>query len=377
MKLALKLTAGLFAIVSLSMGQSFKLETQGNISSIGVRGGAYWPFLFQNPIDEAGKQKIADGLKNKNRLGSEYFFDGLFRLSSSNQPWFLHLASHSQLATTFNRETAELILFGNAPYAGQTVALSPIEWISYNYLSIGLQKQVGNIRLGLDLLLPSQYHRWSVNNSSLFTAEDGSYLDLTMDLEYSRSDTNQTDGLSLNGWGAAFNLHGEQGPWEFEADELGIMIFNGNSLIMEKQGTYRYEGGRIDDFQNPENLAFFESADSVIQEFKNFTGQKSHSVLTGALRLKYHWDNYHIQLAYRLNAFYLPQLSLQRHWENSKTTFWVEAGAGGYALAFVGAGMQWNWNSNHFAIFTKHLQALPIPMRTNGVSLGIKFFKDL
>ena len=69
MKLALKLTAGLFAIVSLSMGQSFKLETQGNISSIGVRGGAYWPFLFQNPIDEDGKQKIADGLKKQKPSG--------------------------------------------------------------------------------------------------------------------------------------------------------------------------------------------------------------------------------------------------------------------------------------------------------------------
>ncbi len=207
-------------------------------------------YLQEAFLDEATKDALISALGDDNRLQAGFLAaaagdwqQGDWRIGLSyryGQSFFYRLN---------NPQSLSLILKGNAQFAGQTVSDQDLGLRSYRRSEVGLAvaRRWGAWQLGLRLrgILGHQFEQVEGLRYSLFTAQDGAYLDL------SGSYQREVAPSGTPGWGLGLDLGAiyqvnEQLRFQLAAqDLLGFQRWNGYTY--EVTFDERYEGVAVQD----------------------------------------------------------------------------------------------------------------------------------
>ncbi|MFT5969892.1 MAG: hypothetical protein ACI8ZO_000389 [Flavobacteriales bacterium] len=380
MNLRYTITALLFSLSLATFGQKYALEFEGDIISTGIKGNLILPLMLNKNIDEEAKKKISDGLVDRNKFGSNLNFN--FRYQFNNDYGFV-ISSQSKFVGEISKPALDLLLYGNSKYAGELLFLAPTALKLFSFTELGVFKYFGDYWLGASLLLGNNFQEITLNKGEFFTAEDGSYMSLGLDFEHRKSDTSRMGFGAINGIGAALSFGYRSDNLKIEVNNLGFISWNSKSLAVVKKGTYYYDGFAVSDPRNLEEVFLSESADSVVEEFSNFSKEAYLQNIIGTINVR--WDKnaqWSFVGRYDFSKYNLPELtawySIGKNGSKGKSYFSPSLTIGGYGLYGFGVA-----HTNTFSkgmkleIATRHLQAIVLPKKTNGISLYIKISKTI
>ncbi len=207
------------------------------------------------------KDVVSKNLSRRNSFGGEFSasitigqnLDTIFGLLSGNS--FIRLSHRAHINSKFEKDLFEIYFRGNKNYAGQTAELGPLNLKSYTYqqFTYGIEryhqrKQKSIIwSASISLNIGQKYTAFDSPGTSLYTAPDGSFLDLDMHLNIKTNDSSQSKPGSFNGYG--FSGSGmliikdeNQNAWSFSADNLGYIHWTKESADVPVDTTFRFEG---------------------------------------------------------------------------------------------------------------------------------------
>lgn len=199
--------------------------------------------------------------------------------------------SYQQLFTSaFNKDLYNLIAFGNKNYAGKEANLSQslFQYFDYGTLSVGLFKVFEDENTLTKAIFDLNMHAFKdiqyifIPNASLYTADDGSYINLKLRGKYQAKNNNlnfDVPGISFN---AGISLYNKQTHTQFLffVKQLGVAFLNKNSYHASLDTMVRYDGIQIDNIiSNPQYNSGILSNDSISALYNKYLDTSS-SVLS-------------------------------------------------------------------------------------------------
>ena len=172
----------------------------------------------------------------------------------------------------FTQDLFNLAFYGNAGFAGTTADISATKGLLYDYrqLRFGAQQKFSGksgtweVGLGASVLLAKNGSAIKVNEGTIFTEENGEFIDAVYDFEYMQSDTGNKGTLQVDGFGAAADLllvyEPAQGKsrWTFHANDLGLIFWNKRTNLYKSDSSIHFEGIEVSDFNNDGDAFLFE-----------------------------------------------------------------------------------------------------------------------
>jgi len=329
-----------------------------------------------------GAQKIQP---ENNLFGAGYSFglnamwapDSLF--GTSKYGLMVSLSHHDDLSTRLSGDLFNLIFRGNKSFAGQTANLDQagLRYQRFQQFSIGFfeKKTLSYVQVGL--INGNQFIDMNLNEASLFTEANGEHIDLTGNGALRLSDTANTNGIAMNGIGAAINFEvnipikfsnrpSMPSYIRFGGQQIGATRWNNNTLQYNIDSTYNYSGFLVDDLANLSNVG-----DQVEQFVDSITPASTPGTylltLPGWFYLS--WFSplsdavfYEIQVRTNINTFHMPEGRLRVMYKpDNKLLIGVNANYGGYGMynttasfragvfvsAFVGKNIMINVETDH------------------------------
>jgi len=212
------------------------------------------------------KDDVSKNLFHRNSLGAEFNtnitvaqkLDTLFGSFSGIS--FIRISNKAHIHAKFENDLFEIYFRGNKNYAGEKAELGPFKLKSYTYqqLTYGIERssEKSNNRIiwstALSLNIGQKYSTYESNAASLYTAPDGSFLDVNLDLRLRSSDSSQSKIGSFNGFG--FSGEGiliirdeKQNAWSFSASNLGYIKWTKESAEVPIDSSFRFEGIDVTD----------------------------------------------------------------------------------------------------------------------------------
>ncbi len=237
---------------------SFGLYT--NVSSTGLNTKFVSKFINGGYIEGQLIDDILQNLSGTQTIGTDlrptlfYQHSGKRIFGSDNMHWMLQLGSRGFAEASFPSDFFELIFSGNKNFENRTAQIHPFGFqsIVYHKLQIGLCKQSAGHRFGVLLgpVLGSSYYKSSTDRGSIFTAQDGRYLDLDLKWQLEQSNPDKNHLMSNSGVGIAADLFWK---WNFRehsafilmAEDLGVISWDGDAQLSQIDSSFRFEGVEI------------------------------------------------------------------------------------------------------------------------------------
>lgn len=159
-------------------------------------------------------------------------------------------------SASIDRNTLDLIFYGNKPYEDQTIDFGPSAFQTWYYTSLDYLYDIRldtlqTAEISVGILLGHDHSAYDLENGSLYTAKDGEYLDAVLD--YSIRDQAR-ESLVLNGLGLALGFN-TAWNWDdnkslyVEARDLGIIYWN-KGFILDTDSSFRFTGAGFDNILN-------------------------------------------------------------------------------------------------------------------------------
>ncbi|MGB0430477.1 MAG: hypothetical protein ACPGLV_08380 [Bacteroidia bacterium] len=126
----------------------------------------------------------------------------------TNQKLSVRLSNHSFLNTTLDKDLVGLLAKGNSFYKGKFANVNHSDFLYFTQSGISLsytkpittKKLFIFIKPNIQLNQTSTFYHFSIQNSSLFTEENGEYLDLVYNYEYAIQQSPKAfSGIGING----------------------------------------------------------------------------------------------------------------------------------------------------------------------------------
>ncbi len=242
------------------------------------------------------KDEVSKNLFPGNKFGSDFNagitvaqkLDTLFGLR--NGVSFIRLSNRIHQDAQFEDDLFEIFFRGNKNYAGKTADLGPFhfETFTYQQLTYGVEqtytrkdKQI-TWSASASLNIGQKYNYFDSPGTTLYTAPDGSYLDLDLHLKIRQNDSSQSGLGSFNGFG--FSGSGyviiqdeDLNAWSFSAENLGYINWTKESAEIPIDSTFRFRGIDVSElFDFSDTLKKEISSDSTyIQAFLTERTKKS------------------------------------------------------------------------------------------------------
>lgn len=333
-------------IVTLSYGQLYGVS------------GVNWQHLMElnrtDHISTEQKERWISGLSTSNRFGMMMdvgleFHDPADSAGAYKRDQWFGLNYRTLTFGRFPKAAAEMILFGNKRFAGQTVDLAPLNYSYWSFSEFYFshpwkekENEQGFYRLSF--LLGHQYEHVDADRASIYTEPDGEWIDADLEYTYERSDTNRVEGLAFNGLGLSAGLeHRWQwgGRWELRAvaSDLGVMAWNSGSLQVEVDSTFRFRGLEVENLFDLNDSLLNLEREGLEDKFFRRREMAIYRFLPPQLRLELRrkvestfWTGWGIGLQYRFAAAYLPLVEGWGQWEKGRHGGRLGISAGGYAL---------------------------------------------
>lgn len=352
-------------------------------------------FLKGGYIDDATKATTLDRLKTKNRLGLELNYGATYVHFAKKRKgaligYYLRYNQGLYMAAQYNENAYRLMFYGNAPFAGQTVSISPFRYYLMGQRNLGgglmLGKNKNTFWLGADFVQATSYTDIQATNTNLTTAVDGTTLQLDGQIDFKQSARptyNAGYGFALNGqW---FTDIKDKIFLNFAVDNLGLAFFNANSQNFSRDTTIQFSGINLNDVLEGDS-AWQQIQDSLTdallpsQKNKVFSTVLPFSIKVTASRYFLPQSQLLLSLIlnYRYVPGYIPQAAVQARYKVSK--FFspsLTVMYGGYGGFNTGLGLNFNFGKGYSLSLESLLnEGLIVPKNASGIGFGVRFYKS-
>jgi len=213
----------------------------------------------------------------------------------------------------FNDKLFKLIFAGNKQFAGDSIFIKDnfLSFQGFTQLKGGIVKQIETGRFqhtflgALALNVGTSYNNFKINNATLFTDNEGSYLDTKVDMLLQMVKNNSNSKIKFfNGLGTSADLY-----YNFKCDkgnnftlaltDVGfIKWFEPHASTIQKDTAFVFEGIEIKDILNIEGSTAQLNKDSITEKFNSMKDRSSFiSFLPTTLQLYFfHEFNKRIEL---------------------------------------------------------------------------------
>jgi hypothetical protein len=240
-------------------------------------------FLAGRYIDENMKDRSLKRMKNQNRLGMEMGTEiGFLHKPDSgfgkNWSYSVNLGYRFLFGGTFSRDAYRLGLYGNAPFVDERLDLSGLNarFLGYQYLQMGFVKEFSGktwhkgLGFGIGVANANQFFSLSLPRGSIFTREDGQYLDVDADFSFAQNDASKNRFFYPNGFGLFGNLNFVMTDRKrhliyVKADQFGMMRFNRFSSTRSLDTAFTFSGVNVDNLLNVNGDLINETVDSLTE----------------------------------------------------------------------------------------------------------------
>lgn len=309
-------------------GYSVGIHGRYQLASNAVTSNLIWKAYQGKFLDRNLREAASNRLGNTNGIGVDLDF-GLYARhipdSAKGLGWYVNIADRTQANAKFSTDLFDLVVFGNAMFAGKTADLSGLEanFITYKQYEVGLLKHLtrgnGNkwrIGFGLSLLTGNRNIRLLIDQAELYTDANGEYLDGEVHGEIRSSSINSAQYFDANGLGlsAAFSVayEAEKFGLVLDMDDMGFIRYNQNLKHTDLDSVFRFEGVDVNLFGSEGSFSSI-NLDSVVDGFATkLEGTPYNVVLPGRMRLEgfYKLNEKGLRLyagiQYRIASSYVP-----------------------------------------------------------------------
>ena len=220
-------------------------------------------------IDNDLKTSTQSRLQNSNTIGLEIQAGLEYKLALDSMNLVFSVGQKLQSNNTFSKNLYNLYLFGNQPYAGESLSLATTRAHvqSYRYYAVGLEKQFDDLMLGgkVKLYQGRYFYDVQLERGNFFTAEDGSQITFNPDLElnYMTSPDKFNPGLGID----FFVLKRHKKSMAFiEINDLGFINYQ-NSSTIKVDSSYNFKGVHVENILDVTEQDFDFSRDSIENVF--------------------------------------------------------------------------------------------------------------
>ena len=268
--------------------KSSKLSVNSLLASNSINATMFSDFILRTSFTPKAKEDFFKTSVTRTNLAANLNADVEIKISKKGG---VYAKSTNVLYYSSNSDFAKLALFGNKRYAGEEVKSGKLQFISASTLSIGFSHSLIRndkiklkTRLGFNLV--ENYNNIYADEISLFTQQDGEYIDASANsLSYLKS----TDKLAGVGLDFDFNLsvkRNEKSTWTIDLENLQpTHLLNRTEIQIDT--SFTYEGLDFNPFTQDSLSSFNSQLDSTIETFTKNENQKKFVLLPSNIRLVY------------------------------------------------------------------------------------------
>ena len=286
--------------------------------------------LYDDFLDEQDKKLFFTDVQNSNRsvLNSLFGFNYGYRpenVSATRRTFGIRYNSLD--AVSYSEDLLKLAFYGNAPYAGDTLDLTPAAWWRIKYLqafySWGFDQGNWSYDLSAQVLFGLEEKRFHADRLHWYTHESGEYISLSALAGGSLTDTSSgRNGINGLGLGIGATLTYRSNGWTYTGalEDFGLIRWNKNSCTIDVDTTHTYEGLYINNLFDIQDNFFSEAIDSLGQAY--FPGEKGARIGITPFLLRFqvsrmlkNEDLWRFGVQYRYGIFSLPQIYVAYEWK--------------------------------------------------------------
>ncbi|MBK8954205.1 MAG: hypothetical protein IPM34_01430 [Saprospiraceae bacterium] len=347
-----------------------------DMASDGITSSFFKDYIAGGFITEEQKDECIAAMNTKNRALISYGGNASVKLGwgGSATKLIFEAGYNSFNEVFFHKDVFVLYFKGNKSYEGKSAGLDPflVNRIDYSGFSFGLEKAYSSFRIQLKAGLVSglDYLTVETQNSSLYTAPEGKFVELKMQLESSDLNSASPGIWNTKGMG----VRGEIGiNWQamgildlgFQVRNLGFIDWNDQLRKRNIDTLYQYSGIEIDNLLDTFSITV-KSIKEIESDFvKTKYNQSKRSQLpaewlataglkllndklylnlgVGGIRSDFSQTNYFINSQYRFSEGFATGLLIKKHSYAS----W-DVGAHATVLLTKSIGLQLYWESLTF-----------------------------
>ena len=329
--------------------------------------------------DASHKLHLLEQLEYENHL----FFQQEDALKYINKKGWSIALQHKHLAySSYNKNLAQLALYGNATLTGENLSLAPFNTSYYRYseLAFGFRFHE-DFHLTTSVILGHQFANIQTNTANFYTAENGSYIDYDLSLEVHYTDTTFADIFDNRGLGAAFGLYYEQEKEDFlirlSANDIGFIRWDDDCTNLYIDTTYHFDGITVNNLLNF-NQEILENEIDALEGQINSPVQESYTwkipiLLRGYYEQKIqnnHFNAVSFGAEHRLGIYPTPLLYANLHHEREKSLLSFGYHFGGLERAGIQLSYFVQCKQTEFRLYTRQAN-LFLPEEIYGLHIGI------
>lgn len=308
-----------------SLNQIF-INTKGGFASTSIPQVFMNKFIVPDYINNELKDIASEKTKEKNYLGGSFSFDFNTLFSSKNDSsetsnfYGIGLGTKLETNLRFTDDLFNLIFYGNEQFANQTLNLNKTNFnsLSYSYLEFSLGKSYlnenskSNIWIDLGLIIGHSFSTINFNTASIFTAQNGEYLDVSL-LESSITLSDTSTSSLAKGFGAKIDVfysrQSKNSKFLFSTENIGTIFWRNNeSALLDT--TFRFDGLEIGNIFQLSDSIWDEvpKVDSLISVTKKSNFKSTPIDFSAYFRKDLKLFYFDVLARYRLFANYTPLL---------------------------------------------------------------------
>ena len=295
----------------------------------------------------------------------------------------------------FDKEAFQLVFAGNKQFEEDTININntSFDYTGFNQYQIGINKlysrenKTYTIGLALSLLQSPVNINIKAQNSSIYTAQDGEYLDVKYNMSINQSNQGPPEFFSFKGTGigidASFSYFNVQkNSFRISAIDLGFIKYTKDLNNFSADSNLRFEGIRIDNilnFTRPSILTNFE-ADSLFKILNVRATQKAYTnILPSTFQVSYSHFLLHkkalmtIGVQYRLLPNYIPMIygkfSYQLKYGFIPS---ISASFGGYSYYNLGAEVTKTFRFGSLSLGSTNIMGLFVTKHFTSASIYLR-----
>ena len=277
--------------LQLDSFNGFILNSSYQLGSSSLNTAMFSDYLFSDRFEAKNSQKFKESNSQWSRLSSLNANELRYINNQGENYWELSLDFNNTVYAQMSKPFSQLLLFGNKAFANQTVKSETNNLLDLNYSNLSFKKTaIRNenwlVQWQAGLVFIYGYANYSANELSIFTEEEGNYLDISIvDGRYTEKNAG-LDGLGLNLGISAVRKISDNQKFAVEIKQISpSLLFNKQEYQMDT--AFRFEGINLD-VQDFESDNFNKLLDSLYDDLLRSKGNdKSFVFLPFEINLSY------------------------------------------------------------------------------------------
>ncbi len=362
--------------------QGIKFNGTAFIGSNVLNTSMYSERMFKSTFSNQSKNAFLEGKSSKTSIfsdqsmGASYFNDSISGFFISNQ---------SILAYRSNKDFSELLLFGNAPFRDKKVTSNPTNFIQSSTLALGYSrnsrwKNKINVTSSIAVSYLYDFMEIKADQISIYTADDGSYIDAEFKGVEIADKKNENQGFGLVANIECDYFITPSNTISFSATNINSYYLpNSKKTLIDT--VFRFTGAPIDVFNSESSISNF-----IDSAYKQTINNKSKNILTSlpsSLNLKWnHQFNKTTAFISNVRVRSLGKYGFaasvgMSHVFNKRLKAISSLGYGSFSGIVWNKAIEYKGQSFSYFLNINNIQSLALPLKTKSYGASIGLFKLL